>query len=77
MPVRKICRMVPNGAGLAGEFKVVSWFSTPGVKMAGATAVSATVNGALLALSAVTTICADDWPLKLGGICRLICLAPV
>jgi hypothetical protein len=35
------------------------------------------VNGALLALSAVTTICADDWPLKPGGICRLICLAPV
>jgi hypothetical protein len=32
--------------------------------MAGATAVSGTVNGALLALSAVTTICADDWPLK-------------
>ena len=45
--------------------------------MAGATAVSATVNGALLVPSAVTTICADDWPLSAGGICRLICCAPV
>src|SRR6476646_5069040 len=49
----------------------------PLVKMAGATAASVTVVGVLDRPSTVTTTCADVFPARSDGTCRLSCVALV
>src|SRR5450432_1278964 len=77
IPVAKICRTLPGAAPDCCVFSEESWFSTPWAKIAGQAAESATVIGALLAPSTVTTMAADVLEPSPAGTCKLICVALV